>query len=258
VEPKERRQREREEVRTKILDAARALLLEAGVEAVTMRKIADRIGYTATALYFHFPDKESLLCELMEEDFLRFRRAFDRLERVADPMERLVRMGKAYVEFGLRNPGHYRLMFMVPPPADMFAGGGTPPTKRIEQGNPGQDAYALLRSVVAECVAAGRFRPGLDDVELLTQVIWSGVHGLVSLQINRDPWVRWTPMGRRRRLGCEAHLRGLARDPEEVAALVRLVYGPGHEDEAPADADTAVAEQPAVPEPTSRKGGKRR
>ena len=61
---RERRDREREEIRTRILDAARELFATEGYEAVTMRRIADRIEYSATAIYFHFRDKEALLQEL--------------------------------------------------------------------------------------------------------------------------------------------------------------------------------------------------
>ena len=62
--PKERREREREEIRTSILEAARDLFANEGVEAVTMRRIAEKIEYSPTAIYFHFKDKESLLAEL--------------------------------------------------------------------------------------------------------------------------------------------------------------------------------------------------
>ena len=85
----ERREKEREEVRAKILDAARELFVTHGYEAVTMRKIAAKIDYTATALYTHFADKESLLLALCDADFLALRHAFDRIAQIADPIERL-------------------------------------------------------------------------------------------------------------------------------------------------------------------------
>jgi AcrR family transcriptional regulator len=61
MESQERRAQEKAELRAQILDAARRLFAERGYAAVTMRAIARRIGYTATALSYHFPDKESLL-----------------------------------------------------------------------------------------------------------------------------------------------------------------------------------------------------
>src|SRR5688500_15821418 len=96
-----------------ILDAARELFVERGVEAVTMRAVAERIEYTPTAIYHHFRDKHTLLVELCVTDFRRLGHVFQRLGRVADPIDRLRHFGNAYVEFGLANPSHYRFMFMT-------------------------------------------------------------------------------------------------------------------------------------------------
>src|SRR5258708_7314201 len=176
--PKERRAREREEIRTVILDSARELFVSDGYDAVTMRRIADRIEYSPTAIYFHFRDKEALLKELCETDFLTLAQQFTKIAQVRYPIERLRRTGLAYIEFGIQNPNHYRLMFMTPHPPvvhddDMIA----------RKGNPEEDAYAFLRSIIGECVAEGRFRSEMKDVDLLAQVIWSGVHGVISLHI---------------------------------------------------------------------------
>ena len=67
----ERRVREKNEVREKILDAARDLFVTHGYEGVTMRKVADRIEYSPTAIYLYFADKESLFREICHQDFHR-------------------------------------------------------------------------------------------------------------------------------------------------------------------------------------------
>ena len=95
----ERREREREEVRGKILDAARDLFARDGYEAVTMRKIAEAIEYSPTAIYLHFKDKESLVRELCMGDFDSLARAFQRIAREPDPLERLRKVGLAYADF---------------------------------------------------------------------------------------------------------------------------------------------------------------
>src|SRR3990172_5653341 len=105
----DRRARQKEEVRTRILDAARELFAEQGVEAVSMRKIAEKIEYTATALYFHFRDKDALLRELCALDFLAFTKRFMSLAKVQDPIERLRGLGEAYVAFAMKHPHHFRL-----------------------------------------------------------------------------------------------------------------------------------------------------
>src|SRR5713226_8330120 len=120
-----RRERERAQTRRKILEAARRMFVQHGYEATTMRAIAAKIGYTPTAIYHHFRNKEALLTELSTQDFRALAQAFQQI-------------GQAYVEFGLTHPMHYRLMFMTPHPRVNDAKHG------IAQGDPSQDAYAFL------------------------------------------------------------------------------------------------------------------
>jgi AcrR family transcriptional regulator len=203
--PKERREREREEIRTRILDAARELFATEGVESVTMRRIADRIEYSPTAIYFHFRDKEALLAELCDCDFREFAHGFAEIARIPDPVERLRAAGRAYVEFGINNPNHYRVMFMTPKATN---------DTTIAKGNPEEDAYAFLKGIVAELLATGHFRDELTDPELLSQVIWSGMHGLVSLEIAKckDEWVDWRPMDARAGQMIEMIVHGLLKE----------------------------------------------
>ena len=109
-----RRKQQQDELRAKILDAARELFVAHGVEAVSMRKVAEKIGYTATTLYNHFEDKDALLRALCDADFGTLQESFRRIGKIADPIERLRKLGQAYIEFALRYPSHYRLMFMTP------------------------------------------------------------------------------------------------------------------------------------------------
>ena len=193
--PKERREREREEIRTRILDAARELFASEGVESVTMRRIAERIEYSPTAIYFHFRDKEALLAELCDTDFRAIAQEFVSIATIADPIERLRATGHAYVDFGINNPNHYRVMFMTPkPPA-------TEETK-LRKGNPEEDSYAFLHGTVEQALAEGRLRADATNADLLSQVIWSGVHGVVSLEIAKcnDDWVDWQPIRARAKL----------------------------------------------------------
>lgn len=202
--PKERREREREEIRTRILDAARELFANEGVESVTMRRIADRIEYSPTAIYFHFRDKEALLAELCDCDFRAFAHEFIAIAQIGDPVERLRAAGRAYVSFGLNNPSHYRLMFMTPKIAE----------STLAKGNPEEDAYAFLKMIVAELMAKGRFRDSLTDVDLASQVIWSAMHGLVSLEIAKckDEWVEWRPIEDRTRSVIDMIITGVLKE----------------------------------------------
>src|SRR6516164_3602292 len=98
---KERKERERASVREQILDAARDMFVQDGVEAVTMRAIAQRIEYSAPVIYSHFADKHALLQELCFRDFRALAQTFGRIEHIEDPVERLRRIGYAYVDFAL-------------------------------------------------------------------------------------------------------------------------------------------------------------
>ncbi len=189
----ERRRREREAVRGKILDAARDLFAEQGYDAVSMRKIAEKIEYSPTVIYQYFRDKEDLLRQLCEGDFLAFSSEFARVADLADPTERLKAAGRAYVQFALTHPNQFRLMFMTPMPAMKDI------VDPSHKGKPHEDAYAFLRATVEGVMAAGRFRPGHTDPDLLAQTVWAGIHGVIALHIAmaNDPWVEWCPLERR-------------------------------------------------------------
>ena len=204
----ERRERERHELRERILDAARALFAEQGYEAVTMRKIAEKIEYSPTAIYFHFKDKQTLLQELCDTDFGALASEFQKIARVADPVERLRMIGRAYVEFAIAYPNHYRLMFMTPSKASL-----NPDSSRLAKGNPEEDAYAFLRATVAEAIAAGRLRPELSDADLVSQMVWAGTHGVVSLHISNcdDAWIDWHDARDTAHTLIEVMIRGLVR-----------------------------------------------
>src|SRR5207247_11077456 len=109
----ERRQRERVQTRQKILDAARRMFVQQGYEGTTMRAIAAKIGYTPTAIYHHFKDKDALVAELSALDFRALTQALQRVSSLADPVARLDKMGEEYVEFGLTHPMQYQFMFMT-------------------------------------------------------------------------------------------------------------------------------------------------
>jgi len=206
---KERRDRERVETRDKILDAARELFLSEGYERVSMRKVAERIEYSATAIYVHFADKEALFRELCHQDFARLAASFQSQPLPPDPVERLKHIGRIYIEFGLQFPNHYKLMFMTPhPPAELDERGCA------IKGNPEVDAYALLKQTVEQAIATGRFRREFRDPELVSETLWAAVHGVISLEIAKhcDEWVEWRPLERRTQAMLDAVLRGMLKE----------------------------------------------
>jgi AcrR family transcriptional regulator len=207
----ERRQREREDTREKILHAARELFLERGYEAVTMRAIADAIEYTPTAIYHHFENKQALVSQLCHADFESLARHFVRAASLADPVERIGKVGEAYLDFAERYPNHYRFMFMTSIPEVEH----TEEFLAEHQDNPERDAYAFLRHACHEAIERGRLRPEIQDADELAQMLWGALHGLISIHLlkqNQD----WVPL---RDLKTTAHrtmdvlFRGLLREP---------------------------------------------
>jgi AcrR family transcriptional regulator len=205
---KERREREKSETRDKILDAARELFVSEGYEGVSMRKVAERIEYSPTAIYVHFADKEELFRDLCHRDYAALAEVFQSSMISTNPMERLKQIGAIYIDFGTRYPNHYKFMFMTTHPAHELD-----EADREMMGNPEMDAYAFLKWAVQQALDAGCFRQELINADLISQTLWASVHGVISLQIAKgsDCWVEWRPMQERAEMMLDITLRGLAR-----------------------------------------------
>lgn len=204
-----RKAREKSQLRNQVLDAARDLFVQHGFEAVTMRRIAAKVDYTPTALYFHFQNKIALLQALSDREALVLGEQFGRLRSISDPLARVRSMGETYLQFGLAEPNRYRLLFMTPQPA-------LPPEQSaIPKGDPGLDAYALLVQTVAEAIAACRLHPRFTDAAQVSQLLWSALHGFVSLNLvlRDDPWIDWRPVMPTGKLLIETLIAGLERIP---------------------------------------------
>ena len=178
---KERRAREKEQLRHRILSAARELFVTEGYESVSMRKIADMIEYSPTTIYLYYKDKADLLDSVCKETLLHLLNTLDLLRKdKSDPVETLRKSGKAYVEFGLKYPQDYKLTFVVGPQFQKGLG--------LQEGSVGERVFSYLRTIVSECIRQKKFRQ--VDVETTGQVLWSAVHGVTLLLIDFPdfPW----------------------------------------------------------------------
>ena len=203
-----RRERQKAETRQAILDAARELFVADGVEATTMRAIAAKIGYTPTAIYHHFRDKDALIVELCMADFTSLGQAMYKIGRIEDPVERIRRMGMAYTDFALDNPSQYRFMFMTSLKQPMLDAFGN------VMKSPDEDAYGFLLQTVAEGIGKGLYRPELSDPPELAQVFWGGIHGIISLWFTHcnDPHIVFRDPRETVRTMCDALIRGSLRN----------------------------------------------
>ncbi len=197
----QRRLRQRQEARRAILDATQSLLVEGGFDRFSMRRLADRCGYTAPTLYYYFGDKRGLLDALLEERFATLLRRLRRVPASDDPVERLRQLVLAFVRFGRKNPEHYRLL-MTP-----RVEGAAPPPPSAEK------CMALFADPMQALQAAGRLR--VDDLEAARQIVWVTLHGLISLRIVR-PDHDWA--GNLDALALEGTLSGLIQPDARSAS----------------------------------------
>ena len=206
----ERHERERQQKRARILDAARELFVERGVEAVTLREIAQKIEYSTTAIYVQFADKAALVDAMLREDFGRFAEGLEAAASIVDPVERFIVLGDSYMDFAMRMPHHYQLLFLTPPKGTNHKAELTSPA--------GIEGYRVLLATIEECIATKRLRPELTDGDGLAQVVWGSVHGIVSLLIVHGDHsaFRWRPKATLARHHIDVMLHGLLRDPADI------------------------------------------
>jgi len=181
----ERRAREREMLRREILDAARRLFVHEGYENVSMRRIAEKIGYSPTTIYLYFKDKGELIFALCEETFTRLAEQLREIENSpGDPVENLKKGLRVYVDFGLNHPQHYLLALVFPHAEWEDRARYTSPDSM------GMKAFGFLGRGVETCVRQGRFRQ--VDVRAASQALWAAMHGVTSLLITHQqfPWVK--------------------------------------------------------------------
>jgi AcrR family transcriptional regulator len=182
---KERRAREKTELRKEILDAARQLFVREGYEKFSMRKLADKIEYSPTTIYLYFKDKADLLSNLCEDSFSKLVQQLETIASLAtDPIEGLRASMLSYVEFGVKNPANYLVTFVLPHPA-----GAAGSDRRLSPTGAAARAFECLRQAIAECVRAGKFRK--VELEKTSQATWAVLHGVTSLLVVHPdfPWV---------------------------------------------------------------------
>lgn len=170
-----RKERQKEELRTKILQTAKELFMEHGFEQTSIRNIAERIEYSPTTIYLYFKDKDDIFYALHLEGFILLNQYFRALEHVTDPFERLKAISRAYINFAMENGEFYDLMFIIRSPIKAINKEGDAKWKE------GKRAFGFLINTIHECMQKGYFK-GMDP-EVLAFTVWSMVHGVCSLEI---------------------------------------------------------------------------
>ena len=167
------RQQRHVEIKAAIMQAARAVILEAGPEHFSLREVARRSGYSPAGLYEYFSGKEDLLRAVADESLAQLHAALSYAASRLPPAERLIALGLAYVRFARDNPQHFMLIF------------ARLPSQRTSLQSPAlpSSPYQLVLHTVREGVDAGVFvaRPGFG-VEQMAYGLWVMAHGMAMLQ----------------------------------------------------------------------------
>jgi AcrR family transcriptional regulator len=170
---KQRRERERQEIRQSILSAAQAIAAEEGWQAVTTRKVAERIEYSQPTIYEYFENKQAILLALLHHGYQRMLQAMQQAaERTANPEERLLVISEAYWNFAFSSPELYQVMHGLR--GVVFGQPDAPLEAR--------QTFALMReNVISWAEATNADMPRPDDA---VDALWGMVHGLITLAMD--------------------------------------------------------------------------
>jgi AcrR family transcriptional regulator len=159
-------------LRQGILDDASNLLLREGLQALSMRRIAQMVGCSTTVLYTMFGSKQGLVDELYLKGFAMLRQALEAVPKSDNLLEYLITLGQAYRAFALANSTYYAVMFCQSSPEF------TPTKSCIQQS---WSSFVLLVSTVQACIDTEIF--GEDNAQEVAKMLWAVVHGHVGLEL---------------------------------------------------------------------------
>ncbi|GCF09762.1 TetR/AcrR family transcriptional regulator [Dictyobacter arantiisoli] len=167
------REKRRARTRETILEAAMQIVMQHGVEALSMREIAGRIDYSPSGLYEYFSSKEAIIDELVGEGFVRLAARMEHVIHTGTALERLEELGKMYMHFALQEPQLYLMMFNRTT-LSPFA------LAEVEQNT----AYARLVQTFQDGLQSGEIRSASEaGSRELAYTAWSLMHGLSMLRL---------------------------------------------------------------------------
>lgn len=167
-----------EQLRDEILTAAERLLIETNDQsALSIRAIASAVGVTPPSIYLHFADRQDLVFAVCERHAEHLERAMaEAAEGVDDPWERIRRRGRAYLQWGMDNPEHYRILMMSRPDQT--------PERFIDERLADTAGLMPVADDVAQAIASRQVSSGEEPLEM-AKMLWMLIHGTVSLLISK-------------------------------------------------------------------------
>ncbi|WP_284178058.1 TetR/AcrR family transcriptional regulator [Rhabdaerophilum sp. SD176] len=159
-------------LREACISEALQIIEDAGIEGLSLREVARRLGVSHQAPYKHFPSRDHILAEILARCFDEFAMFLDQRPPSTDPFIDLRGMGERYMAYAQLHPVKYRLMFNTPMPD---------PDAHPQMMRNAQRAFALLRDRLKDMKLrpAGEFHPSSASLDAM--FVWSTLHGLASI-----------------------------------------------------------------------------
>ncbi|NIJ54167.1 TetR/AcrR family transcriptional regulator [Dyadobacter arcticus] len=170
---KERKEREKQDMRNLIIESATQLFLKHGYDKTSIRNMADDIEYSPATIYLYFKDKDEIFYVIHENGFALLDTELRKNDAIKNPFERLGAIGRTYMKFAFDNPDYYDLMFIMRAPLSQI--------KSEAEWKAGECAFGYVTQTIGECLEQKLIKPA--DVLLISISVWSFVHGLVSLYL---------------------------------------------------------------------------
>lgn len=171
--------REKAELRNLIINTAKILFLNKGIEYVTIRNIAANIDYSIGTIYLYFKDKNEILLEIVNSGFSILKEYIINSKTTEYPLEELLNIGNSYIRFALENKELYDLMFVIKDPNINIQ------KDHIDYEN---DVFKNLENTVKKCIENGYFTD--QSSYNIALCMWSLVHGLCTLHIRSHLYIR--------------------------------------------------------------------
>jgi AcrR family transcriptional regulator len=172
----DRKLREKEDLKKRILEAAKSLFVEKGFEATSMRNIAERVEFSPTTLYLYYKDKNEIVYALHQEGFKLLAQQFKVVANVDHPFERMKAMSRIYLQFAEENSDFYELMFVRQGPIIHVQ------KHNQDEWEEGSRTYNVLYETILDCQKAGYFKG--QKPHSLSLIIWSVLHGMATLHMH--------------------------------------------------------------------------
>ncbi|QVK19248.1 TetR/AcrR family transcriptional regulator [Mycoplasmatota bacterium] len=170
---RERQLKKQEEIRNKILNIAKKIITEKGVEHLSIRKITNELDYSPGIIYHYFKDKNEIIETLAKDGYMKILSAISKTKRdVNDPLMEIKSIFQAYINAVLDYPEEYKAFMLSNDPNIIEK------TTVLEKGiSKRSKTMSLLTEIIQRGIDEGQFQD--NDAELTAQIVWSSAFGLV-------------------------------------------------------------------------------